>query len=78
MVRVRAQRHPDAEQHRQRGYDGCGKHQRNDLRGRSRVIAEYVVDLLLGCVAERLLGGYEGYVGIASDVEVKDLSFVGS
>lgn len=76
VVDVRAQCGPYTQEHRQRSNDSCSKHDCNYLGRRFGVIAEDMVNLGLGRVSERCLGDGERYIGVAGDLQVKDLALV--
>jgi hypothetical protein len=76
MADVRAQCSPHAEENWQRSDNGCRKDDCDDLGRGLRVGAEDVVDLGLGGVSKGRLGDRERYIGVAGDLEVKDLALV--
>lgn len=76
MADVRAQCSPHAEENWQRSNDSCREDDCDDLGRGLGVGAEDVMDLGLGGVSKGCLRDRERDVGVAGDLEVKDLALV--
>lgn len=77
VARVGTQSCPYAQKHGKRSSYRCGEDNRNGLGRRFGVVAEHVVDLGFGSVAQRCLGDSKRDVRIVGHGEVKDLVLVG-
>lgn len=74
---VRTQRRPETKEDRQGSSNSGGEDKGNNLRRRLGIVAEDVVDLGFGGVAQRCLWYGEGHIGVAAYGQVKDLLLVG-